>query len=80
MRNSDGGGIILKSEKKKEQSSQVSRGKRVFKKATTLSANEIGITLRVDEDASKTLDEIQEESVKAARNIKNSLGASLEGA
>ena len=59
--------MALKSEKKREQASQPRRGKRVFKKATTLSAAEIGITLRVDKDALKTLDDIQEETIKAAQ-------------
>lgn len=59
--------MVLKSESKREQSSHAPKGKRIFKKATTLSAKEIGITLSVDEDALKTLDDIQEETIKAAQ-------------
>ena len=62
--------MASKSEKKLERTSQARKGEKgeqVFKKATTLSAAEIGITLRVDEDALKTLDDIQEETIKAAQ-------------
>ena len=59
--------MALKSEMKREKASQARKSEQVFKKATTRSAAEIGITLRVDEDALKTLDEIQEETIKAAQ-------------
>ena len=59
--------MALKSEQKREQASQARKGEPVFKKATTRNAAEIGITLRVDEDALKTLDDIQEETIKAAQ-------------
>ena len=49
------------------KASQVRKGKQVFQKAATLSAAEIGVTLRVDEEALKTLDDIQEETIKAAQ-------------
>lgn len=62
------GGIVLGSGKKEGEASQACKeGKQVFGKTTTLNAAEIGITLRVDEDALKTLDDIQEESIKAAQ-------------
>ena len=59
--------MALKPEKKRDRASQARKGEQVFRKANTLSATEIGITLRVDEDALKTLDDIQEETIKAAQ-------------
>lgn len=57
----------METEKKLEKPASVQGGTQVFEEVTTASASEIGITLRVDEEVLKTLDDIQEETIKAAQ-------------
>ena len=57
----------MKTEKKFKKPASAQKGIRVFKEVDTKSASEIGITLRVDEESLKTLDDIQEETIKAAQ-------------
>ena len=40
---------------------------RVFPKVTTLDAKKLGLSLKVDDKTLKKLDEIQEETIKAAQ-------------
>ena len=57
----------MTTEKRRGSSLPAPKGTRVFKEVATLNANEVGITLRVDEEVLKKFDEIQEETTKAAQ-------------
>ncbi len=57
----------MKAEKKHKKLASAQEGIQVFKEVSMTSASEIGITLRVDEETLKTLDDIQEETIKAAQ-------------